>query len=146
MKILEIEKYLRQQGIKVTKGRINILDIIDRSAHAVNAEYIFKECKKRNLSIDLSTVYRALELFENKDIVKKFDLGQGKNNYRIRKEHHKHILQCKLCHKEVEIDCPMEQVKELIKDKTGFTFTDKELDLKLEGICEECTDNTKNKE
>jgi Fe2+ or Zn2+ uptake regulation protein len=140
---LEIEKYLRQYGIKVTKGRINVLDIINNANQAVNVDYIFKECKKRNLHIDLSTVYRSLELFENKEIIKKFDLGQGKSNYRIRKEDHKHILQCKLCQKEVEIDCPMQQVKELIKDKTGFTFIEKELDLKLEGICEECTENVK---
>lgn len=143
MKALEIEKYLRQHGIKVTKGRINVLDILSKSDHAVNAEYIFNECKKRNLNIDLSTVYRSLDLFENKELIKKFDLGQGKNNYRLRKEDHKHILQCKLCHKEVEIDCPMQQVRELIKDKTGFTFMDKELDLKLEGICDECTDHVK---
>lgn len=143
MKILEIEQYLRDNGIKVTKGRINVLDIINKSNYAVNAEYIFKECKKRNLDIDLSTVYRSLELFENKDIVKKFELGQGKNNYKLKIEDHKHILQCKLCHKEVEIDCPMQQVKELIKNETGFTFIDNELDLKLEGICEECTEDKK---
>jgi Fe2+ or Zn2+ uptake regulation protein len=32
----------------------------------------------------------------------------------------------------------MQQIKELIKDKTGFVFVDDELDIKLEGICEEC--------
>jgi len=136
--MLEIEEYLRKNGIKVTKGRVNILDILYKVNACVGAEYIFEECKRRGIHIDLSTVYRSLELFEVKNIISKFDLGQGKYNYTIKKEDHKHVLQCKLCHKEVEIDCPMQQVRELIKNKTGFVFVDEELDIKLEGICEEC--------
>lgn len=136
--MLEIEQYLRDYGIKVTKGRVNILDILSKSNVAVSAECIFQECKKRNINIDLSTIYRSLDLFQCKDIVSKFDLGKGKYNYTIKKEDHKHVLQCKLCHKEVEIDCPMQQIKELIKNKTGFVCVDEELDIRLEGICEEC--------
>lgn len=135
---LEIEQYLRKHGIKVTKGRVNILDILYKENTSVSAEAIFEECRKRGINIDLSTVYRSLELFVGKNIVSKFDLGQGKYNYTIKKEDHKHVLQCKLCHKEVEIDCPMQQVRELIKNKTGFVFIDEELDIKLEGICEDC--------
>ena len=122
MKVLEIEQYLREYGIKVTKGRVNILDILCKSNAAVSAEYIFEECKRRDINIDLSTVYRSLDLFECKDIVSKFDLGKGKYNYTIKKEDHKHVLQCKLCHKEVEIDCPMQQVKELIKEQDWVCF------------------------
>lgn len=138
MKVLEIEQYLRQHGIKVTKGRIAVLDIICKSDGAVSVEYIFEECKRCGMNVDLSTVYRSLELFEGKNIVGKFDLGKGKYSYALKKEDHKHVLQCKLCHKEVEIDCPMQQIKELIKDKTGFVFDKEELDIKLEGVCEEC--------
>lgn len=138
MKVLEIEQYLKQYGIKITKGRVNVLDIICENDTAVSAEHIFDECRRRGVNIDLSTVYRSLELFECKDIISKFDLGKGKYNYTIKKEDHKHVLQCKLCHKEVEIDCPMQQVQELIKNKTGFVFENEELDIKLEGICETC--------
>lgn len=136
--MLEIEQYLRDYGIKVTKGRVAILGVLYKDNAAVSAEYIFEECRRRGINVDLSTVYRSLELFQAKNMVSKFDLGQGKYNYTIRKEDHKHVLQCKLCHKEVEIDCPMQQVRELIKNKTGFVFVDDELDIKLEGICKDC--------
>lgn len=134
-----MEQYLRGKGIKITKARMNILDILSKADDAVNVENIFNECKRRNINIDLSTVYRSLEIFENKGIIRKFDLGQGKYSYIIKKENHKHILQCRLCHREVEIDCPMQQIKEIIKNKTGFTFFDEEPDLKLEGICKQCS-------
>lgn len=140
---MKIDEYLRHKSIKITKGRINILDILSRVKDAINVEYIFNECKKRNINIDLSTVYRTLELFENKGIISKFDLGEGKYSYTMNKENHKHILQCRCCHREVEIDCPMQQVKEIIKNKTGFTFLDEELDFKLEGICKDCSKKDK---
>lgn len=138
MSLLEIEKYLRRCGIKVTKGRLNILDILSKSDSAMSAECIFEHCKIRSINVDLSTIYRSLELFENKQLIRKFDLGQGKYSYSIRKESHKHILQCKLCHKQVEIDCPLQEIEELVKSKTGFVFAKEELNFKLDGICENC--------
>jgi Fe2+ or Zn2+ uptake regulation protein len=140
---LELKKYLQGKGIKITKARMSILDILSKADDAVNVELIFNECKRKNINIDLSTVYRSLELFENKGIIRKFDLGQGKYSYTIKKENHKHILECRFCHREVEIDCPMQQIKEIIKNKTGFTFLDEEPDLKLEGICKQCSQGDK---
>ncbi|WP_027626179.1 Fur family transcriptional regulator [Clostridium lundense] len=135
---MNIEEFLRNNGIKVTKGRINIIEILQECNSAVTVEYIYEQCKNRNVNLDLSTVYRSLELFNNKDIVDKFDLGHGKYNYIINPDKHKHILECTVCHKEVEIDCPIRQVEELIKNKTGFTISENELDLKLKGICRDC--------
>lgn len=133
---MDLETYLKNNNIKVTKGRLNILEILLNSEDALTVDYIYEQCKKRGLSIDLSTVYRTMEMLENKKIVDKFNLGEGKYNYKIRKEAHKHRLECSLCHKEVEIDCPMLQIEEIIKNKTGFTLM--EHDLKIKGICDEC--------
>jgi Fur family transcriptional regulator, ferric uptake regulator len=133
---MELETYLKKCNIKVTKGRVNILQILLNSEDAVSVDYIYEECKKRGLSIDLSTVYRTMDILEIKNIVDKFNLGEGKYNYKIKKEVHKHTLECSLCHKEVEIDCPMVQIEQLIKNKTGFTLMEHE--LKIKGICEDC--------
>ncbi len=135
---LEIKDCLKQYGIKATKGRINILDILCNNDGSISAEFIFEQCKHRKINIDLSTVYRSLELFEKKHIIRKFDLGQGKYNYMLKEEGHKHTLQCKLCHKKVEIDCPMQQIREIIKNSTGFASIDEELNTNLQGICEDC--------
>jgi Fe2+ or Zn2+ uptake regulation protein len=133
---MELEVYLKKCNIKVTRGRLNILHILLNNEDAVSVDYIYEECKRRGLSIDLSTVYRTMEILESKNIVDKFNLGEGKYNYKIKKEVHKHTLECSLCHKEVEIDCPMVQIEQLIKNKTGFTLMEHE--LKIKGICEDC--------
>lgn len=132
------EKDLKELGIKITKPRLMILDVLSNADSAIDAEKISSECKKRNFQVDYSTIYRNLELFENAEIVDKFDLGTGKYSYIIKKDAHKHFLQCRLCHKEIEIDCPMQQIEELIKNKTGYSSIEHQ--LKIQGVCEECKD------
>ncbi|KAJ50880.1 Fe2+ or Zn2+ uptake regulation protein [Clostridium tetanomorphum] len=135
---MNIEQFFKINNIKVTKGRISIFKILQESDFTVTVEYIYEQCKNKNINIDLSTIYRNLELFNNKGIVDKLNLGDGKYNYIINKNKHKHILECSICHKEVEIDCPLQQVEQIIKNKTGFTVKEEELGIKLKGICEDC--------
>lgn len=133
---MDYEALLRKRKIKVTRGRIVILKIIENSSQAISADNIYEQCRENGHNVDLSTVYRSLDLFEQKDIVEKFNLGDGKYNYKLKKHNHKHIIECSLCHKEVEIDCPMLPVEEIIKNKTGFVLIEHE--LKMKAVCEEC--------
>ncbi|MDU1856116.1 MAG: transcriptional repressor, partial [Clostridium baratii] len=41
-----------------------------------------------------------------------------------------------ICHKEVELNCPMIQIEEIINRQTGFTLTEHNLEMK--GVCDEC--------
>jgi Fur family transcriptional regulator, ferric uptake regulator len=132
---------LKSYNIKNTKGRIAILEILEKSTGSLDAEEIYRICSEKNIIVDLSTVYRTLDLFDSKGIVEKFDLGNSKYSYVLKREAHKHLLQCKLCRKEIEIDCPMKQIEELIKSRTGFSSIEHE--LKIEGICEDCKSRKK---
>lgn len=133
---------LKSKNIKCTNARIYILKLLMNSENSVSAYDIQKYFLDKNLNVDLSTIYRNLELFYENNIVNKFDMGDGKYNYSFRYDEHKHILKCKLCNKEVEIDCPMFPIKELVKDKTGFVLLEE--DIKFNGICEKCIKKTKN--
>ena len=140
---MDYEAFLKERKIKVTRGRIIILEIIDNSSQAISADNIYEQCKEKGHNVDLSTVYRSLDLFEQKDIIEKFNLGDGKYNYKFKEHKHKHVIECSLCHKEVEIDCPMVPVEELIKNKTGFVLIEHE--LKMKAVCEECMKHSKEK-
>lgn len=138
---MEIESLLKENHIKVTKGRLTILHVLMLSDEPLSVEQIYKLCREYEVFIDLSTVYRTLELLEEKEIVDKFSFGDGKFTYKVKTSHHKHIIQCKVCHKEVEIDCPMKQLEEIIRNKTGFTFVDKDIFINntIEGLCSKCS-------
>ena len=131
--------YLKNQKMKVTKGRIAIIDKLISSKNAVTVEDIFESCKENDELVDLSTVYRTVDNLESKDLVSKFDLGDGKYSYLLKEKVHKHIIECSCCHKKQEIDCPMVQLEELLKNKMGYSITQHE--IKIKGICEECRKN-----
>ncbi|MBZ9606885.1 transcriptional repressor [Clostridium estertheticum] len=133
---MNIISYLKENNIKVTNARKSILEIIICSKDAINANLIYALLKKENIKIDLSTVYRTLDLLEGKKILNKFDLGNNMYNYTINNNSHKHVIECDLCHKKMVIDCPIPQIEEQIKAKTGITLTESHVYLK--GICKEC--------
>ncbi|MCB2289499.1 transcriptional repressor [Clostridium sp. CS001] len=133
---MDVISYLKENNIKITAARKSILEIILCRKEAINANLIYEDLKENHIKIDLSTVYRTLELLESKKILNKFDLGNNMYNYTISNNAHKHIIQCDLCHKKMVIDCPIPQIEEQIKAKTGITLTESHVYLK--GICREC--------
>lgn len=134
---MDVQEYLQKKEIKITKARVNILNIIAAEKFAICADDIYDRCKKEKFNVDLSTIYRTLELLEKNEIIDKFDIGNGKYKYLFKLNNHKHAIQCKICNKQVEYDCLMPQIIELLKVKTGFTITEGEIILK--GLCENCS-------
>ncbi|MBE6062430.1 MAG: transcriptional repressor [Clostridium butyricum] len=140
---MESKEFLKLKNIKITKGRIEILNILKNSENSLSAENIYQVFKENNEDINLSTVYRTLELFVEKEIIEKITLKDGVFSYKLKKQNHRHHLQCDICHKEIEIPCPMSQIEEIVQSETGFTLTQHNLVLK--GVCKECKKKRKNK-
>lgn len=130
---------LKTNKIKITLARKIILEMLLKENNCLSAEDLHNECIKEDSNINISTVYRTLELFEEKELVDKVNLGNGKYSYSFKHGSHKHILECSLCHKEIEVDCPMKQIEEILKNKTGFTMTEHQLYIK--GVCDKCKED-----
>lgn len=133
---MESKEILKNNGIKITNGRIEILNILKNSENSLSAEKIYQIYRNNNININLSTVYRTLELFDEKEIIEKITLNDGVFSYKLKTETHMHHLECDICHKEIEIPCPMLQIQEMVAHSTGFTLTDH--DLVMKGICKDC--------
>ena len=133
---MEPKEILKENGMKITKGRIEILNILRNSENSLSAEKIYQIYRDNNININLSTIYRTLELFEEKEIIEKITLNDGVFSYKLKGKTHRHHLKCDICHKEVEIPCPMLQIEEMVQNSTGFTLTDH--DLVMKGVCKDC--------
>lgn len=132
-----IEDLLNKYNMKKTFARKVILEFLYTSKEGVSAELIFEHCNSKDYNINLSTVYRTLEVFVEKGLVEKFDIGNRKYTYAFKEESHKHTIECSLCHKEIEMDCPIKLLEEIIKNKTGFIMMEHELNIK--GVCSQCS-------
>ncbi|MGL4851018.1 MAG: Fur family transcriptional regulator [Clostridium sp.] len=134
---MDINEILKINDLKVTKGRSEILEIFSLDKEkSISAEEIFNILKERGKNVNLSTVYRTIDIFLDKSILDKFILETGVGVYKLHKKTHKHVLECDVCHKEVELPCPLKQIEEIVKEKTGFTLT--EHSLKMKGVCDNC--------
>lgn len=83
---MEPNEILKRNGIKITQGRVEILNILTNSENSLSAEKIYHIYRNNNININLSTVYRTLELFEEKGLTEKITLNDGVFSYKLKKK------------------------------------------------------------
>lgn len=126
---------LKDFGLKNTKSREHILQILENSKEPLTAEDIYKQVIDDGLN--LSTVYRTLTSFVEQSIVYKEIDKDGKAVYIIIKGDHKHVLICVKCGKHIYLDdCPYKEINEQILNKTGFLVENH--NIEIYGLCNKC--------
>jgi Fur family transcriptional regulator, ferric uptake regulator len=95
-----IQESLRQRGVRLTRQRRLLLDLIDRSGLHLDAESLFRMAKERAPKLNRVTVYRTLRLLKEGGLVDELDLAHfegEKHYYETRmKQEHAHII-CLRC-------------------------------------------------
>lgn len=123
-------------GLKYTKSRNLVYELIREAKAPLTADDIFLRLREKGKAPSLSTVYRNLEAFAGKGIVARADVGFGAA-YEPMREGHRHHLVCKGCKKVVPIDgCPMEAYEKDLERKTDFNITEHRLEVF--GWCPKC--------
>lgn len=139
-----IEDLLKKASLKNTKQRQIILSIIESHNEPLTAEEIYKQLVVEDSKINLSTVYRTLNVFTEKNVLLKILKGDGTAAYELNKSSHNHYITCSKCNCSVLIDsCPVKELSETVTKKTGFKVTGHS--LQLTGICSNCLKKGKNK-
>lgn len=131
------DNILKSANLKTTKKRMLILSVLNNSPIPLTSEDILEQTSKE-VNINLSTIYRALNALSEKGILLKQLSSDGKTYYQINNRQHKHQLVCSLCSKVVLIDCcPLKKFENDLCEETGFTITSHNLEFM--GICSECS-------
>lgn len=135
------KEFLNKHGIKNTKQRNIIFDILSKSQTLITAEDIYLEIINIDNSISLSTVYRILDIFVDKKIALKSNLP-GKDSFVFELNHfeHKHHLICLKCKKVIHLkNCPLTEFEQYVENETNFSVTGH--NLELYGYCPECKES-----
>lgn len=74
---------LAKIGCKNTKPRKTVIEVLESTDNPLSAEDIFLRIKELGESVNLSTVYRTLDLMENKSLVNKTVMSDGKARYEL---------------------------------------------------------------
>jgi len=89
----DYETALRQMGLRITKQRRLILDIILAAHDHPNAMEIFRRASKLDKNISLSTIYRTVRALEECGTIQRHAFDGGPSRFeQAGPEHHDHLI------------------------------------------------------
>src|SRR3990170_3348399 len=99
-----ISQALRERGYRLTPQRLMIAEAVDKERQHFSAEEVFAEVRRSYLHLNISTVYRTLDLLAELGLVTQTDLGEGRVQYHgIGHSQHHHLV-CQACGRRLELD------------------------------------------
>ncbi len=100
----DIVSKLSELGYRLTPQRMMILSAIENSDDHISAEEIYAQVVAKYPNVNISTVYRTLELLKRLGLVTETDLGGGRLRYHpVGKGHHHHLV-CQECGAIIALD------------------------------------------
>jgi Fur family ferric uptake transcriptional regulator len=82
--LADLEKFLSQQGMRVTAPRRKLLQVILRFKENFSSEELCRAVQKSSRNIGRATVYRTLKVLVDGGVLKSVDHGRGKISYLLR--------------------------------------------------------------
>jgi Fur family ferric uptake transcriptional regulator len=131
--------YLKGHGHRVTSERLEVFEEIYAQHGHIDAEKLLGSLRERGAKVSRATVYRNLDLMVGCGLVRKSNLGQGRNLY----EHlhagqdHDHLV-CESCGRVVEFVSPgIAALQAEICRAHGFVGG--RHTLQIQGLCNRCS-------
>lgn len=132
---LALRRTLHERGMRMTPQRQLVLDAVRALQHAT-PEQVCHRVQQTTPTVNITTIYRALDLLEGLGLVRHTHLGHGAPVYSAEAHEHLHLV-CHHCGRVIERPTGLlDDVADRLRGECGF-----ELDashLALSGTCEQC--------
>ena len=141
----EQEKYagfLARRGVRFSRGRRSVFDVVMRTHEHFTAEEISKRCAGLKPKVSRATVYRSVHELLEACIIRETAFGDKHHHYEHlydeRKHHH---AICVHCHKHIEFpELDEEKRYHPVLEKQGFKILGHE--MHFYGVCRACQEKT----
>lgn len=139
--IQDIASALTKKGYRLTPQRLMIVEAIEDSDDHISAEEMYSHVVARYPNVNISTVYRTLDLLKRLGLVTETDLGGGRFRYHPAHKGHHHHLVCRACGNITDLDesllAPLEKALE-----RQYGFSAELRHLAITGLCSWCREKT----
>ena len=130
-----LRRTLHERGLRMTPQRQLVLDAVRELKHAT-PEQICQRVQRVTPTVNITTVYRTLELLEKLNLVRHTHLGHGAPSYSVEEHEHVHLV-CHSCGRVDEVPCGLlDQLSAALDQGHGFRLDASH--LALSGTCREC--------
>lgn len=128
---------LQQRGYRLTLQREIILDALEAISGHIAVEEVFARVHSHYPQVNVSTIYRTLELLEQEGLVSHVHFHDGVSKWHHAEEAaHQHLV-CERCGAEEALDLEaVAPLAQLLKKRYGFAanFTH----FAIVGLCKDC--------
>ena len=132
----ELASRLHSLGYRLTPQRQLVLRAVEKLGHATPDE-ILVEVQQHASAVNVSTIYRTLEVLEELGLVRHAHLSDRAPTYHSVTEHEHFHLVCRNCHRIVSVDPDvLSPLRERLRREHGFTVDVGH--LTVFGKCETC--------
>jgi len=133
----ELTRSLVDLGYRLTPQRMMVLEAIENSQNHISAEEIYARVVERYPNVNISTVYRTMELLKRLGLVTETDLGGGRLRYHPAHKGRHHHLVCQHCGRIIDLDeATLNSLRDALRKEYDF-----EPDIKhmaIFGACARC--------
>ncbi|MFY9725683.1 MAG: transcriptional repressor [Bryobacteraceae bacterium] len=124
MALESTEGSLKERGVRLTRQRQILLELIDRTGAHLDVDQLYRMAKERDPKINRVTVYRTLKMLKAGGLVDELDLmhyGGDQHYYETRlKQEHAHVI-CLRCGRVEEFfGEPLQRLRRQIESHLGF--------------------------
>lgn len=134
---IQFSTSIRKNGMRMTKQRAVILDILRTSQEHLDADKLHDRARELDPQIGLATVYRTLALLKKFGMVSEFDLGEEHGHFETTPETPHYHFTCVCCRKVIELEVPC--IEDFVEDlKIGDDLMVTRVNLSFEGYCPDC--------
>ena len=131
---------LRNQGRRLTKQRLAILDVLRSTTSHPDAYWIYEQVRRDIPNVSLGTIYRSLNVLRDLDLVKELAHGDQHSRYDGNVSDHGHVT-CLRCGRIVDVTAPQGNgnLSRSVEEESGFEI--RNVRLEFEGICPACQES-----
>ena len=133
---------LQRSGHHKGAAREQLIELLSRQDCALSAQEIedaLRSDKGGERPVGRASIYRALDLLRDHELINRLDLGDGTARYEVADpagEHHHHLV-CDRCGRLVAFDDPaLEQAIDRVSERLGMRVSSH--DVVLRGECADC--------
>lgn len=135
-----VVEILRQEGLRITKGRLGILHCLMGAAAPLSLQEIQEGARAHGgAKPDYATVFRTIALMEKLHLVHRVNLQRPCTYFELNdpRKHYDHLI-CKKCRNVVLLDlpCPLKNFHREIEKRFGFRQISHSLEFF--GLCPAC--------
>jgi Fur family ferric uptake transcriptional regulator len=128
---------LNAVNLRATPARIALMKLLESIEKPVDVQTMIDFLEKKDIKTDPATVFRIVNMFTEKGLVKPIHLNEDKFRYELSAKAEHHHLVCEQCGDISDIsDCNTAALEKEIKEKKHFLV--KSHSLEFYGLCQNC--------